>query len=305
MENPKTDHLTESQNPISKALDMHSVRDILKIINDEDQKVAPAVRNVLGDIERAVERFVATYRNNGRIIYVGAGTSGRLGVMDAAECPPTFSTPPDQVQAVLAGGQQALFQADEGQEDDYDAGWANIEDQLAATGSDLVIGITASGETPFVLGGLDAARHLGAGTVGLCNNPRGRLAQQVEVAILPVVGPEVIAGSTRLKAGTAQKMVLNMISTTAMVKLGKIYDNRMIDVKVTNAKLRSRARDILQSLTHEPLDTIDRTLEDAQYEVKPALMMLKASITYDEAHSLLQKHGGHARAALRELGLEV
>ncbi len=291
---------TEERNPRSFGLDEKSILEILRIMNEEDKKVADAVGRVLPAIEQAVQAFIETYQRDGRIFYVGSGTSGRIGVLDAAEIPPTFSVPPERVQGILAGGLEAFFQADERLEDDREAGRRVVHEKHMDK-RDLVIGLTASGETPFVLGCIEEAKRQGITAVGITNNPESTLVKLVDIAIVPLVGPEVIAGSTRLKAGTSQKMVLNMISTAAMVKLGKVYDNLMIDLQAKNAKLKRRAETILKALTNADTERICRTLAEANYEVKPALLMLKASLTYPEAKRLLEAHQGQVRAALREL----
>lgn len=295
--------ITERRNPKSSNLDKKPTAEILQIMNEEDKKVAEAVGQELEAIERAVVAFIDAYKRGGRIFYVGAGTSGRIGILDAAELPPTFGIPPDRVQGIMAGGLEAFFRADESLEDDREAGQLVVQEQQMDE-RDLVIGLTASGETPFVLGCIEEARRCNITTVGITNNPTGTLAHQVDIAIVVEVGPEVIAGSTRLKAGTAQKMVLNMISTAAMVKLGKVYDNLMIDVQANNTKLRRRAEAILKELTGADLDRIRAVLAETGYEVKPTLLMLKADIPYREAKRLLEKHRGFVREALRELGIE-
>jgi len=297
------DWITESRNPASHGLDNKPVEEILHIINAEDKKVPEAVGQAIDQIALAVEAFVASYQHGGRIFYVGAGTSGRLAIIDAVECPPTFGVPPERIQGILAGGMNAFFKAEESYEDDRDGGRKLVEERKMSE-KDLIVGISASGETPFVLGLIEAAKQRNIKTVGITNNPQSTLARLVEIPIVVVVGPEVIAGSTRMKAGTAQKMVLNMISTAAMVKLGKVYDNLMIDVQANNQKLRRRAETILRELTGADLDRIRTVLAEAGYEVKPALLMLKADIPYREAKRLLEKHRGFVREALRELRIE-
>jgi len=295
--------ITEQRNPKSRDLDKKSIAEILRIMNEEDRSVAEAVGCELEAIERVVHAFVKTYKRGGRIFYVGAGTSGRIGVLDAAELPPTFGIPPDRVQGIMAGGLEAFFRANESLEDDREAGRRVVREKEMDE-RDLVIGLTASGETPFVLGCLEEAKQRGATTVGITNNPNSSITQEADIVVVVVVGPEVIAGSTRLKGGTAQKLVLNMISTAAMVKLGKVYDNLMIDVQANNQKLRRRAETILKELTGADLNRIRTTLAEASYEVKPALLMLKANIPYPEAKRLLKKHRGFVREALRELGID-
>jgi len=295
--------ITERRNPKSSNLDKKPTAKILRIMNEEDKKVAEAVGQELEAIERAVVAFIDAYKRGGRIFYVGAGTSGRIGILDAAELPPTFGIPPDRVQGIMAGGLEAFFQADESLEDDQEAGQLVVQEKQMDE-RDLVIGLTASGETPFVLGCVEEAKRRNITTVGITNNPNGAITREVDIPVVVVVGPEVITGSTRLKAGTAQKMVLNMISTAAMVKLGKVYDNLMIDVQANNQKLRRRAETILRELTGADLDRIRTVLAEAGYEVKPAFLMLKADIPYREAKRLLEKHRGFVREALRELRIE-
>lgn len=295
--------ITEAINPNSKDLDRKPLEEVLRIINAEDQKVAEAVGQVIDQIAQAVKVFVKCYQQGGRIFYVGAGTSGRLGILDAVECPPTFSVPPDRIQGVLAGGKEAIFEAREGFEDDRAAG-ASAAAEKKISDKDFVVGLSASGGAPFVLGFVEAAGKKGVTTAAITSNPASAIVRLVDIPIAPVVGPEVIAGSTRMKAGTAEKLILNMLSTTAMVCLGKVDGNLMIDLKTKNQKLRRRAKGILQLLTNENLDTIEKVLLETNYEVKPTLLMLKAKISYPEAKKFLQKHRGFVREALAELGLE-
>ncbi|HDJ30267.1 MAG TPA: N-acetylmuramic acid 6-phosphate etherase, partial [Candidatus Acetothermia bacterium] len=230
-------------------------------------------------------------------------TSGRLGVVDAVECPPTFGVPPERIQGILAGGMNAFFKAEESYEDDRDGGRRLIEERTMSE-KDLIVGISASGETPFVLGLIEAAKQRSIKTVGITNNPQSTLARLVEIPIVVVVGPEVIAGSTRMKAGTAQKLVLNMLSTTAMVKLGKVYDHFMIDLQASNSKLRRRAEEMVRTLTGEDPKLVKQTLTQANYAVKPALIMLKGKVSYEKAKKLLERHHGVVREALKDLGIK-
>ena len=292
--------IAERPNPKSSGLDTKPIREILEIINDEDQEVPEAVRAVIDQIEMCVEVYIGCYRRGGRIFYVGAGTSGRLGVLDAAECPPTFGVPAHRIQGVLAGGLDAFSVADENWEDDR-AGGAQLTEEKRMGRSDFVIGITASGETPYVLGCIEAAKRKGARTAAVTTNPASTIVRLVDIAITPDVGPEVLAGSTRMKAGTAQKLILNMISTTAMVQLGKTYDNLMIDLQASNQKLRQRAERILQDLTNEDTRKIKRVLSESNYEVKIALLVLKGKVSTQEAEKLLRKHNGYVRKALMEV----
>lgn len=294
--------ITEAINQSSKDVDKESIEGILKIINTEDRKVAEVVGQAIPQIALGVEAFVQTYARGGKVFYVGAGTSGRLGVLDAAECPPTFGIPPTRIQAVLAGGMEALSEAREDYEDDPVAGKEVAVDK-GFTNKDFIIGITASGETPFVLGCLEEARRRHCTTGAITNNADSTIVHIVDIPITAVVGPEVIAGSTRMKAATAQKLILNMLSTASMIRSGKVYENLMIDLQARNQKLQLRAERILQLLTDENIDTTRAALREANYEVKPALVMLKGKLLYEDAKQLLQQHNGHARAALEKIGV--
>jgi len=295
--------ITELSNPASYGLDNKSIKEILHIINAEDKKVPEAVGQAIDQIALAVEAFVTAYRRDGRVFYVGAGTSGRLGVIDAVECPPTFGVPPERIQGILAGGISAFFKAEENLEDDRDKG-AKLIEKHNMSEKDLIVGISASGETPFVLGLIDAAKRQSIITIGITNNPESTLARSVEIPIVVTVGPEVIAGSTRMKAGTAQKLVLNMLSTTAMIKLGKVYDHFMVDLQASNNKLRRRAEEMLHALTGENPELVKETLKQANYEVKPALIMLKGKVSYERAKELVDQHRGLIREVLKELRIK-
>jgi len=289
--------LTEQVDERYGSIDTASVAELAALMNDADATVPGAVRGALDQVVPAIEAIVDRLGAGGRLFYVGAGSAGRMGVLDAAECPPTFSTPPDMVQAILAGGPDAVRVAVEGAEDDPDAG----ADAIAGRGvgpRDVVFGITASGRTPYVLGAVRAARRRGAVTIGLSCNPTTPLSSIVDHAIEVPVGPEVVAGSTRLKAGTAQKLVLNMVSTIAMVRLGKTYGNLMVDVRITNAKLRDRALRIVQRVTGAPRPEAETALETAGHDVKLAILLLDGSSTVEEArHRLVVRGGGRLRAA--------
>lgn len=291
---------TESRNQNAKNLHEKDTREVLRIINQEDSSVADAVGKALRDIELAVESFVDSFRKGGRIIYVGAGTSGRLGVLDAAEIPPTFGVPEGRVIGEIAGGEEAITSAREGCEDDREAGEARAQEKRIEE-KDFVLGISASGRTPFVLGYLEAASKNGADTAGITNNPDTQLEKASDVTIVAETGPEVIAGSTRMKAGTAQKMVLNMISTAAMIRLGKVYDNLMVDVVASNEKLKDRARNIVEGLTEAGKDDINAILKETGYEVKPAILALRADLTVTEARNRLDRNDGHLDLALEEV----
>ncbi|NWG16751.1 MAG: N-acetylmuramic acid 6-phosphate etherase [Chloroflexi bacterium] len=283
--------LTEQPNPRSMNIDRLSALEIVQIMNAEDATVAAVVQAALPAIARAVEAAAERLRQGGRLIYVGAGTSGRLGVLDAVECVPTFSTEPDMVQALIAGGMAALTQAVEGAEDDPDAGRRDLL-ALNVTEYDIVVGIAASGRTPYVLGALAAANERGAVTVGIACNAPSPVLEAAQIAIPAPVGPEVIAGSTRLKAGTAQKMILNMLSTATMISLGKVYGNRMVDVKVTNQKLADRARRIVSEVVGVDADEAARLLALADNQVKTAIVVGLLNITPEEARARLAQAQG-------------
>ncbi|WP_139891965.1 N-acetylmuramic acid 6-phosphate etherase [Bacillus sp. D386] len=288
---------TESRNDRSMQIDTSSPMEILRIMNEEDQKVAAAVQEVLPDVEIAVHFAVSSFQNGGRLIYMGAGTSGRLGVLDAVECPPTFSTKPEMVLGIIAGGESAFIKAVEGAEDRPEDGEKDLKD-ITLTENDAVIGIAASGRTPYVIGALRYARSVGAKTVALSCNKQARISEEADHAIEVVVGPEVLTGSTRLKSATAHKMILNMISTSSMVLLGKAYENLMIDVHVSNEKLKERAIGIISKITGVSYETARQTLEDADHQVKVALVMLKKDIKKEEAALILEQSGGYVRKAI-------
>jgi N-acetylmuramic acid 6-phosphate etherase len=288
---------TESRNPRSMNIDAKSVRDILRIINVEDEKVPLAVSKEISYIAKAVEIVVEALRQGGRLIYVGAGTSGRLGILDAAECPPTFGTDPRMIQGVIAGGKRAVFRSVEGAEDRPSAGRQAI-DRKRVTKKDVVCGIAASRRTPFVVAAIERARQRGAKTIFITTNPRSRFNLNVDVAICPDVGPEVIMGSTRMKSGTAQKLVLNMITSAAMIRLGKVYENMMIDLQMKSHKLEERAKRVLMTVTGIDYKTAARKLREANGNVKTAVVMLKANVSAREAKELLRRAGGFVRIAL-------
>ena len=291
--------ITESLNPATAAIDTLTSLEIISLINQEDARVASAVQAEMAHIARAVDIIVERLEGGGRLFYFGAGTSGRLGVLDASELVPTYSTPPGLVQAFIAGGDRALRHSVEAAEDDA-AGGRQIANEAGVGEKDVVVGITASGGAPWVLGAVEAARQRGAATIALVCNPDSALASQVDVAIAPVVGPEVIAGSTRMKAGSAQKMVLNMLSTAAMIRMGKVYGNMMVDMRASNQKLRERALDILQKITGASAQTAGQVLQATDYEIKPALVMLLAGVSLEEARRRLEQAKGWVRAALEE-----
>jgi N-acetylmuramic acid 6-phosphate etherase len=293
------DHLlTEARNPESEAIDGLDAEGIVALMNAEDAKVVAAVRAEAASIARAIDVAADRFRRGGRLIYVGAGTSGRLGVLDASECPPTFSTPPEMVVGLIAGGPTALTRAVEGAEDSRTRGGDDL-DGLAVSDRDFVVGIATSGRTPYVLGAVERAKQCAAFTAGVvCNRP-SLLGDLVDLEIAPLVGPEVIAGSTRLKAGTATKMILNMITTGAMVHMGKTFGNRMIDFQPLNEKLRIRSRRILRELAAIDDDRAAEYLRRSSGRLKTALVMALAGVEADEAEALLASHGGQVRAAVR------
>jgi len=292
------DHLsTEKRNPASADIDRLSTDRMLAIINDQDQKVAPAVEREIPRIARAVEAITEALRRGGRLFYIGAGTSGRLGVLDASECPPTFDTPPEMVQAVLAGGQAAFGRAVEANEDSPEAGEADLR-QRGFSGRDVLVGLTASGRTPYVLGAVRYARSLGAVTVGVSCNSDAEISALVDIPIAPLVGPEIIAGSTRLKAGTAQKLVLNMISTGVMIRLGFVYGNLMVNVQLKNQKLRERARRIVREAAECDPERAARALAEAGDNARAAIVMLKLGVGAERARELLAAAGNRVGAAL-------
>lgn len=289
--------VSEGRNTATMALDTLSTSEMLACFNDEDQKVPQAVREVLPAIAQAVELVVAAMERGGRLIYLGAGTSGRLGILDATECPPTFGVPTGLVIGLIAGGPAAVFSAIEGAEDNMTLGQDDLK-ALSLMVNDVVVGLAASGRTPYVIGALRFARKLGCKTVAISCNPNSLVAQEAEIAISPVVGPEVLTGSTRMKSGTAQKLVLNMISTAVMIKLGKVYQNLMVDMQASNEKLIDRACRIVIEATGVTRAQAEAALTQAEFAVKPAILMLIKGVGVQQARQDLQKHNGYLRAAL-------
>src|SRR6266545_4615620 len=290
-------NLTEERNALTRDIDTLPTLEMLTLINAEDQKVALAVRDELPNIATAVDAITARLQSGGRLIYIGAGTSGRLGALDASECPPTFGTPPELVIGLVAGGLAALMESVEGAEDDWQGGAAEIA-ELAVNEKDCVIGIAASGRTPYAIGGLQEAKKRGALTISIACNRPSLLEELAQIGIALVVGPEVISGSTRLKAGTAQKMVLNMISTAVMIRLGKTYSNLMVDVQPTNVKLRQRARRIVAEATGVDLQRATKILSACNGEVKTAIVAVLAGISPELARIRLHGTGGYVRKAI-------
>jgi N-acetylmuramic acid 6-phosphate etherase len=288
--------LTEQRNPDSDKIDTLPTADILRIINTEDQKVADAVAAAIPQITKAVDVIVERLRSGGRLFYIGAGTSGRLGVLDASECPPTFSVPYEMVQGIIAGGEAALSRATEASEDDPSSGERDIRARGFAS-SDILVGIAASGRTPYVLGAVRAARTMGALTVGVACVPQSELAQAAEIGIELITGPEIVTGSTRMKAGTATKLALNMITTAAMIKLGYVYGNLMVNVQPRNEKLRDRARRIVRDASGVDDDKAAQLLAEAG-DVRTAIVMAKLDVSRERAGALLQASGGSVGKAL-------
>jgi N-acetylmuramic acid 6-phosphate etherase len=298
---PLEDHLlTEARNPASESIDALDAAGIVALMTAEDRRVVEAVETQSEVIARVIELAAERFHREGRLIYVGAGTSGRLGVLDAAECPPTFSTPPEMVVGLIAGGTAALTRSIEGAEDRPEAGAADIEATNVGP-NDLVVAIATSGRTPYVLGAVRRAKERGATTIGIACNRPSLLGQEVDVEIAPLVGPELIAGSTRLKAGTATKMILNRISTGAMIRIGKTLGNRMIDLQLANEKLRIRARRILRELANVSDERAIELLSATEGRLKPALVMALAGVDVEEANRLLTLHGGQVRAAIQSV----
>jgi N-acetylmuramic acid 6-phosphate etherase len=289
--------LTEQANPASASIDTLPTSEVLRIINAEDQKVAGAVEREIPSIAKAVEALVVVFTRGGRLFYIGAGTSGRLGVLDAAECPPTFSVPPEKVQGIIAGGEAALRHATEGSEDDPEAGVGDLL-QHGFTAQDALAGIAASGRTPYVLAAIAKARTIGAVTIGISCTPDSALARAAEIAITPVTGPEVLAGSTRLKAGTATKMVLNMLTTGAFIRLGYVYRNLMVNVQPKNEKLVDRARRIVSEAAGVSMERAGEWLAAAGNDVRIAILMAKTGAGRQQAERRLAQSGGSVGKAL-------
>jgi N-acetylmuramic acid 6-phosphate etherase len=294
------DLATEQKNPHSTHIDTAPVEEILRVINTEDHKVPIAVRRELSYVAEAVKIVVEAFKNDGRLFYVGAGTSGRLGVVDASECPPTFGTDPERVQGIIAGGREAVFRSQEGAEDVPEAGAKALEEH-GVTENDVVCGLTSSGRTPFVVGAVEHARdEIGASTLFVTTIPREDLDVEPNVAICPVVGPEVVMGSTRMKSGTAQKLVLNMITTAAMVRLGKVYENMMVDLRRTSEKLVERGIRTVMMVTGVDYDAADDVLDRCDGHVKTAIVMVLADVDVNEARRRLDETDGFVRPAIEE-----
>lgn len=290
-ENPDLLPITEQENLKTTNLSSLPVREIIRLMNDEDALVAQAIRLVLPDVERAIEGILSRIRTGGRLFYIGTGTSGRLGVLDAAECPPTFGVSPDLVQAVIAGGYEACYRAVEASEDDAGAGGKDLQAR-GFTKQDVLVGIAASGRTPYTVGAVNHARRCGAFTIAITCVPQSPITEAAEVSIVPVVGPEVVAGSTRLKAGTAQKLVLNMLSTATMVRLGYVSGNRMTNVLPRNSKLRARALRIIMAESGSDEETARAALDESGDDPRVALVMMKTGSSIEEAKVALEAVNG-------------
>lgn len=295
--------MTEGRNPRTLDIDKADALQIATLINEEDKRISDAVSKVLPQVAVTIEKVVESFRQGGRLFYIGAGTSGRLGILDAAECPPTFGTDPELVQGLIAGGVEAVFRAVEGAEDSPDLGERDLRAHNL-TARDVVVGIAASGRTPYVIGGLSFARTLGCFTTGVSCTPESALSHIVDVEIATLVGPEVIMGSTRLKAGTAQKMILNMITTGAMIRWGKVYSNLMVDMQETNEKLEKRAKRIVSLATGVSLSESEEALHLSKGVVKLAIVMLMCEASLDQALEYLSQGEGRVSEAIR-IGLSL
>ncbi|MGM9973443.1 MAG: N-acetylmuramic acid 6-phosphate etherase [Clostridiaceae bacterium] len=293
--------VTEKRNPNTVNIDKVSTLEMVTMINNEDKLVALAVEKELETIAKAVDVIAGAFENGGRLIYTGAGTSGRLGILDASECPPTYGVSAELVQGIIAGGKEAIFKAKEGAEDSREL---CVEDLKAIDFSDkdVLVGLAASGRTPYVIGGLEYAKEIGAKTVAVTCNPDSELSHVADLSIAPVVGPEVVTGSTRMKAGTAQKLVLNMLSTGAMIKTGKVFGNLMVDVRATNKKLVERAKGIVVEATGASREDAEKVLEETAYNVKLSILMILAEVSKEEGEKLLRDTNGHISKALKIAG---
>lgn len=290
--------LSETRNSSTLDIDLLSSEAILQKINEEDQKVALAITPVLPNIAKAVDCIVEAFQNKGRLIYIGAGTSGRLGILDAVECMPTFSVPENMVLGIIAGGEKAIKRAVEGAEDNQAAAIVDL-DNAKLTANDVVVGIAASGRTPYVISALRYARKVGAKAVSVSCNPNSAIAKEADIEICAAVGPEILTGSTRMKSGTAQKLILNMLSTASMIRIGKTYQNLMVDVSASNEKLYARALLIVMQATDCDEQTATAALKEAENEAKLAILMILTSSDATQANTLLQKHHGFLRKAVQ------
>ena len=289
--------ITEQRNPNSMHVDSLSALEIVQLMNDEDKQVPLAIKKCLPQIAQAVERIVSAFQRGGRLVYIGAGTSGRLGVLDASECPPTFGVSPEMVKGIIAGGERALRHPIEGAEDSKAQAVVDLQ-TIQFSSKDVLVGIAASGRTPYVIGALEYAKSLGSVTVSIASNPNSAMANIVDIAIDTVVGPEVLTGSSRLKSGTAQKLVLNMLTTASMILMGKCYQNLMVDVQASNEKLKARAIHIVMQATDCDKALAEETLKQADQNAKLAIMMILSGLDRAQAEALLEKHQGKLQRAL-------
>ena len=290
--------ITEQRNPNSMHVDSLSALEIVQLMNEEDKQVPLAIEKCLPQIAQAVERIVAAFQQGGRLVYIGAGTSGRLGVLDASECPPTFGVSPEMVKGIIAGGERALRHPIEGAEDSKAQAVVDLQ-TIQLSSKDVLVGIAASGRTPYVIGALEYAKSLGSVTVSIASNPNSAMANIVDIAIDTVVGPEVLTGSSRLKSGTAQKLVLNMLTTASMILMGKCYQNLMVDVQASNEKLKARAIRIVMQATDCDKTLAEETLKQADQNAKLAIMMILSGLDRAQAEALLEKHQGKLQLALK------
>ena len=290
--------ITEQRNPNSMHVDSLSALEIVQLMNQEDKKVPLAIEKCLPQIAQAVECIVAAFQQGGRLVYIGAGTSGRLGVLDASECPPTFGVSPEMVKGIIAGGERALRHPIEGAEDSKAQAVVDLQ-AIQFSSKDVLVGIAASGRTPYVIGALEYAKRLGSVTVSIASNPNSAMANIVDIAIDTVVGPEVLTGSSRLKSGTAQKLVLNMFTTASMILMGKCYQNLMVDVQASNEKLKARAIRIVMQATDCDKAIAEETLKQADQNAKLAIMMILSGLDRAQAEALLEKHQGKLQLALK------
>jgi len=290
--------ITEQRNPNSMHVDSLSALEIVQLMNEEDKQVPLAIEKCLPQIAQAVERIVAAFQQGGRLVYIGAGTSGRLGVLDASECPPTFGVSPEMVKGIIAGGERALRHPIEGAEDSKEQAVVDLQ-AMQFSSKDVLVGIAASGRTPYVIGALEYAKSLGSVTVSIASNPNSAMANIVDIAIDTVVGPEVLTGSSRLKSGTAQKLVLNMLTTASMILMGKCYQNLMVDVQASNEKLKARAIRIVMQAADCDKTLAEETLKQADQNAKLAIMMILSGLDRVQAEALLEKHQGKLQLALK------
>lgn len=293
------DFITEGINENTKDIDRVSTLEMVRLINNEDKKIAFAVEKELENISKAIDEITERIKNGGRLIYIGSGTSGRLGILDASECPPTFGVRSELVKGLISGGHDAICEAIEGVEDYRELGRKDLIG-IDFNGKDVVVGISSSGRTPYVIGALEYANEIGAFTISLTSNPGSEMSKLSNISICPVVGPEVITGSTRMKSGTSHKMVLNMLSTGTMIKLGKVYGNLMVDVQINNMKLYQRAQNLIMKAANVTEEEAEKYLEKSGNNVKLAILMIKTGLDKDSGEKLLNKHQGYLAKALDE-----